>query len=194
MFPFGKKNEDDLTVYMAPVEYGQVLGIVATLQPKRVLEWGAGGSTRALLERFSFIETYVSIEHDARWFEKVREKVTDPRLQLHLCEPNQPLGKIKAPKEERIAWDRRAEVEPAIMADYVRLPQTLGMEFDFVLVDGRARSFCVVLGFSLLVPGGGLVVHDAQREEYHQALHSVGQPLFLEPWESGQVCLVKKSA
>lgn len=193
MFGLGKKQSaEDLAVYMAPVEFGQLLGIVATLQPKRVLEWGSGGSTRALLEHFPCIETYVSIEHDALWYEKVREKVADPRLQLHLREPDQPLGKVKAAKEERVAWDLKAEVEPQIMASYVELPGTLGMEFDFVLVDGRARSFCVAAGFSLLVQGGGLVLHDAQRQEYHAALHAAGAPLFLQPWESGQICLLRK--
>lgn len=193
MFGFGKKkDEEGLSVYMAQVEFGQLLGIVGMLQPKRVLEWGSGGSTKALLENFSCIESYVSIEHDAPWYEKVRQQVTDPRLQLHLSEPDQPLGKVKPPKEERYAWNLRAEVEPEVMAKYIALPGTLGKQFDFVLVDGRARSFCIHAGFSLLVPGGALVLHDAQREEYHAALRAVGQPLFLTPWEEGQICLVKK--
>lgn len=42
-------------------------------------------------------------------------------------------------------------------------PATLGTSFDFVRVDGRARSLCVREGFELLRPGGVLVMQDAQR-------------------------------
>ena len=40
---------------------------------------------------------------------------------------------------------------------------TLGTSFDFVRVDGRARSLCVREGFELLRPGGVLAMHDAHR-------------------------------
>ena len=42
-------------------------------------------------------------------------------------------------------------------------PATLGTSFDFVRVDGRARSLWGREGFELLRPGGGLVMHDAHR-------------------------------
>ena len=78
------------------------------------------------------------------------------------------------------------------MADYVARPGQLGMEFDFVLVDGRARIHCLVEGWKLLRPGGVILIHDAQRPEYHDTVRSLGRAVFLEPWEQGQICFVRK--
>lgn len=183
---------DELPVWMDPIEQSQVHALIEALAPARVLEWGAGGSTRALLARSPFIERYVSVEHNAAWHDKVRAKVTDPRLELHLCEPDVPceLEDIRDPKT--IAWHLRCEHEAELMRAYVALPRTLGVVFDFVLVDGRARNFCIREGFELLRPGGLLVLHDAQREVYHAAMNSIGRAVFLEPWAQGQICFVRK--
>ena len=45
--------------------------------------------------------------------------------------------------------------------------------FDFVLVDGRARRFCIREGFQLLRDGGLLLLHDSQRTDYHDALEAL---------------------
>ena len=195
-------NFDELPIWMHPIEISQLWAVLETLAPRRVLEWGAGGSTRAVLEGCAFIERYVSIEHNSAWFAKVRDKVTDPRLELHLVEPSEPepksleTGTSKERQErnrEIVEWRLRAEVDPALMAAYVAKPRSLpDPEFDLVLVDGRARAFCIREGFTMLRPGGALVLHDAQRDEYHAALREVGRPVFLEPWEQGQICLVRK--
>ncbi len=194
-------NLEGLPVWMHPIELSQVRAIVQSLAPRRVLEWGAGGSTRAMLEEGAFIQRYVSIEHNRQWYELVRDKVRDPRLELRLVEPSEPEPKLleqgsaaerKARREAITAWRLRAERDLALMRAYVELPASLGETFDFVLVDGRARSFCIRTGFSLLRPGGVLVLHDAQRPEYHEAMHAIGRAIFLEPWEQGQVCFVRK--
>ena len=177
---------------MHPVELSQLLAIVEALGPRRCLEWGSGGSTRALLERCPFIEQYVSIEHDARWHAEVAKSVHDPRLSLHLVLPDLPVPPPNAPKAAVTEWDDRAEVDPERMRSYVGFARSLGQRFDFVLVDGRARCFCLREGFDLLRPGGVIVLHDAQRQEYHRAVAELGRATFLEPWYQGQICLVKK--
>ena len=192
MLGFGPKKQEELAVYMAPGEFAQVLAVATAVQPRRVLEWGAGGSTRALLSHCPFIEQYVSVEHNRQWHAKVAEAIADPRLTLHLVEPDEPLELQTPSREQQIAWDARAEVEPALMRSYVHLPESLGQRFDLVLVDGRARNLCMPVGFSLLEHGGVLVLHDAQREAYHTAVNALGRAVFIEPWEQGQVCLVRK--
>ena len=187
-----KPPSDDLIPYMDPVELSQLLAILETLAPARILEWGSGGSTVAMLERCPFIERLVSLEHDRAWYERVRDRLEDPRLELHLVEPD-----LAAPTELEAykAWAHRAEHDPALLASYVGLPASLGTTFDFVLVDGRARCLCIAAGWSLLRPGGCLVVHDAQRELYHPALRALGaRPVFLEPFFNGQICLVRKAS
>ncbi len=182
----------DLPVYMHPVEFSQVLAILHTLGARRCLEWGSGGSTQAILKQCPFVERYVSVEHHRDWYEQVKVRVTDPRLSLNLVEPDRPLPPGKHSEEEMIAWDARAEQEPELCKSYVGFPAGLGTEFDFVLVDGRARRFCLRAGFDLLRPGGVIVLHDAQRTQYHDAVNALGPALFLTPWEQGQVCLVRK--
>jgi predicted O-methyltransferase YrrM len=179
-----------LVPYMDPGEFAQLMAILETLAPARILEWGSGGSTKAILQRCPFVERLVSIEHDRPWHQRVRDEVTDPRLELHLVEPHEPVpSEIEAYKR----FVDRAEREPAPFASYIEFPTTLATEFDFVLVDGRARAFCIPIGWSLLRPGGVLVVHDAQRREYHPALAELGaRPVFLEPFTNGQICLVRK--
>lgn len=186
------KSKEALPVYMHPIELSQLLAIFHALGPRCVLEWGAGGSTRALLEQDSIVERYVSVEHHRAWFEKVRSIVSDPRLTLAHVPPDKPIG-VESPTQRQIeAWDAWAEQDASVLSAYVGFPRTLGLSFDLVLVDGRARCFCMREGFGLLRPGGVLVLHDAQRTQYHEALRSLGKAIFLEPWEQGQIALVRK--
>lgn len=192
-----KKNPspDQLEIYMHPMEYGQLMAILWTLRPRRILEWGAGGSTQALLSDCPFIERYVSIEHHRPWFENVRRLVRDDRLEMHCVEPTVPPPEFARDKKSRQRvkeWVHLCETDRSVLAEYVDLPLGLDPPFDLVLVDGRARVFCVERGHELLRPGGVLVLHDAQREVYHPALHKVGEPVFLEPFGQGQICMVPK--
>lgn len=191
-----------LPVWMHPIEQSQVRAVLETLAPRRVLEWGAGGSTRWLLETCPSIERYVSIEHNRQWHTLVGERMAgDRRLELHLFEPAEPepqsldkgtSSEKRARRQAIQAFRQRAETDPSLFRSYLEFPRSLATTFDFILVDGRARSLCVREGFEHLRPGGILLLHDAQRREYHDALHAIGRPVFLEPWELGQVCFVRK--
>ncbi|MEP7051302.1 MAG: hypothetical protein ABJB12_13160 [Pseudomonadota bacterium] len=181
-----------LAIWMDPVEFSQLRAIIETLAPRVCLEWGSGGSTQTLLASFPFIEQYVSVEHNRAWHDRVKASVSDPRLRLFQVDADQPLGLEKPTRKQIEAWDERAEAEPALMASYVGLPRTLGLTFDFVLVDGRARNFCAIEGYELLRSGGILVVHDAQRDEYANVLRSFPRPVFLTPWHQGQIYFVRK--
>lgn len=182
-----------LAIWMDPVEFSQLQAIIETLAPRVCLEWGSGGSTQTLLAACPFIEEYVSVEHNRAWHDKVKAAVTDPRLRLFQVDPDQPLAPLPKPSQKQMeAWDLRAELESDVMATYVGLPRTLGKAFDFILVDGRARNFCVREGYELLRSGGVLVVHDAQRDDYRAVLTSFPRSTFLTPWRQGQIWFVRK--
>jgi predicted O-methyltransferase YrrM len=192
---FSKKPKHDgqaLRVYMDPVEYSQMLAVLEAIRPAKVLEWGAGGSTAAILRDCPFIQRHVSIEHDAAWAEKVRSTIVDSRLDLQFVAPDQPLVAQRPTGPEVVAWCARAERDLEIMRSYVQRPALLEQSYDFVLVDGRARSFCLAEGFRLLRSGGAMVLHDAQREDYRAALVALGRFRLLEPWKSGQIAVVHK--
>lgn len=188
---FQRKPSERLPVYMSDVEFSQVLSIFEAIAPKRCLEWGSGGSTRALLEECPYIERYVAVEHDQKWYENVRDAIDDPRLSLHCILPNTPL-EADATRKDEIAWCARAESDPAMFADYIAFPESVSPEYDAVIVDGRARCFCLKKGFELLHSGGALILHDAQRDDYKAAVQSLGRARYFEPFSQGQVCLVRK--
>ena len=188
---FGKKT-GALEPHMHPIEFSQVRAILEALQARNVLEWGCGGSTARILRDSPFIERFVAIEHHALWSQRVREAVTDPRLDLHFIPPDEPLAAPNPSQAERIAWNARAEVEPDLMRSYVTRPRALGVTFDFVLVDGRARNLCVVVGWEVLRSGGVLVMHDAQRPDYRQALLELPRTTWLEPFRQGQIAVARK--
>jgi methyltransferase family protein len=181
-----------LRVHMAAEEFSQVLASLYALAAASCLEWGSGGSTRAILEHCSFVRRYVSIEHDRGWHDRVRSEVTDPRLELHYIPAEEAAPPRSLLNTRRRRWNARAESDRRLLANYIDFPGTLGVLFDWVFVDGRARSFCLSAGWNLLRPGGLLVLHDAQRPEYQDVLSSLGRPLLLTPWRKGQVALLRK--
>jgi predicted O-methyltransferase YrrM len=188
-----KSPAEALQVWMDPIEQSQLLALVVGLAPRRVLEWGSGQSTQFMLERAPGLERLVTIEHDAEAHEKAARSFSDTRLAIHHVPADQgpPAGKRTDAKV--ISWNQKAEFDPGLLRSYAEKPKSLGESpFDLVMVDGRARRFCIPVGFSLLREGGVLVVHDAQRVEYREVLRGLGSPVFLEPWKQGQVCVVRK--
>lgn len=180
-----------LPVYMHPMEFSQLTAVLEASAPRRCLEWGCGGSTLAVLAASPFVERWVSVEHDRAWAERVRSLARDPRLDLHHVAPNVARPDERARREVE-AWDMRAEADASMLADYVARPRTVAESYDFVLVDGRARCFCLAEGFRLLRSGGVIVLHDAQRAEYRAAVEALGRVAWLTPWKQGQIALVRK--
>lgn len=190
-----EEPDSPLQVWMDPIEYAQVVAIFEAIRPREVVEWGSGGSTRALLGRGTFVQRWITIEHDEAWCAKVRQTISDPRLELrHVAasEPEPPPADGDVARHEALlAWRARAETDRAIFAAYLDEPRRLGAKPQMILVDGRARCLCIEEGFDLLEPGGVLVLHDAHRPEYRAAMESVGG-IFLAPWNQGQVALATK--
>lgn len=191
-----KASPPPLGVYMHPVEFSQFSAIIHTLAPRRVVEWGSGGSTIALLRDFPSIETLVSVEHDRDWYERVRDGIDDARLRLVFAPPDIAceFDRPKTPEQRQIhrAWRTRGERDREVMKTYIEAPSKIVDGCDMAFVDGRARNFCIAEGYRLLRPGGILLLHDAERKIHHGALKKVGSPVFLDPWHDGQLALVRK--
>lgn len=117
------------------------------LKPLAVLEWGPGRSTEVLLEHSSAI--IFSIEHDEHYFSECQKKFAgNPRVQLI----RQPL-----------------EVRPGGSHAYVTFPLYTQVVFDLVFVDGRLRCDCLAVASLVVKPEGAVVLHDAERKNYHSA-------------------------
>ena len=52
--------------------------------------------------------------------------------------------------------------------EYIDFPSTLNIKFNFILVDGRKRAECLKRASTILASNGVAVLHDAEREWYHE--------------------------
>mmetsp|Transcript_17098 Transcript_17098/g.51124 ORF Transcript_17098/g.51124 Transcript_17098/m.51124 type:complete len:368 (+) Transcript_17098:3-1106(+) len=126
------------------------------------LEWSTGSSTTWLLPH---VASLVSIEHETGWLNDVRSAVTQqwPWLASRWTGVAVPNTK---------PWPGDGSLEE--FRDYVAWPREHGPRqlYDFVSVDGRARSDCLreVLKHGLVSHAHGILMLDnAERAEYREA-------------------------
>jgi len=121
----------------------------------RVLEWGSGGSTLFFSQ---FVRRWDTIEHNTRWIMQMKDLVAGIHT-VHLHPATH-------------SWNNIADGTYEQFKQYVDLPKLLGLQYDVILVDGRARVACVhaISRYNLTIPGGLVVVHDWERSEYKTVL------------------------
>lgn len=188
---------------MGPIDLALLETVLETLAPRFVLEWGSGGGTHHVLEHFPCIERYISIEHDDNWFELVKKHITDPRLELYLVPLDGALEEFEATrfppsllekKKHKKMFDhfrKITEEHPEHTKSYVNRPRDFNVKFDFALVDGRGRNFCLPVAWELVRSGGVIILHDAQRPEYRTALKDLPHRI-VPVYSRGQICLIRK--
>jgi len=125
--------------WMADCEIEIMDSLFQAQRPKRVLEWGAGGSTLYWPQQYDFIEEWVAIEHDEVFAEAVRVQAA---------------GKV--------------EVFDFLPPQYWQWAEHLG-QYDMIIVDGRYRVDCLEVARDLLAAGGIVVLHDSGRSGYNEA-------------------------
>jgi predicted O-methyltransferase YrrM len=128
-----------------------------------VFEFGSGASTVWLAER---AERVTSVEHDVGFAPTVQALLAGrglaDRVALHVVPPRASDAPV-LPSAAR----GQAGLD---FADYVGTLARVGGRFDLVVVDGRARAACLTAGLEHLRPGGLLLLDDAQRRRYADAL------------------------
>lgn len=141
------------------------------LQGKRVFEYGSGGSTLFWLSKGA---ACVSIEHDARWFDKLRSLLPrDAAVDYRLIEPDY------VPETERPCDVDPADPDAYLSADFAVHPCSYKRyvtqidsyadgTFDVVLVDGRARPSCIKHSAPKTKIGGVLIVDNAENDYYFE--------------------------
>lgn len=189
---------------MGTVDLAIFEAILETVSPKNVLEWGSGGGTKFALDNFRCIEKYVSIEHDDNWYDIVKENITTSRLDLNLVPLDGALEHFEAtrlpPKKfeknkHKLMFDefrQITETEVKHTLNYVNKPKEFNITFDLALVDGRGRNFCLPVAWELVRSGGVIILHDAQRPEYHDALKNYSHRMIKE-YTRGQICIIHRS-
>jgi hypothetical protein len=137
---------------------------------RHLVEYGAGGSTIAALERG--VRRIDSVEGDPAWIERlsgrpeVRTASANRRLTFHHADIG-PVARWGMPADDsgRARW-------PGYARDvWTRLD---GRAVDAVLVDGRFRAACILAALAETGPGTPIIVHDFwDRPEYALVLPAV---------------------
>jgi len=125
-----------------------------------ILEWGSGNGTiyfSKFLKQKGISFKWIAIEHFIPWYEKVTSMLKENDLSDDVeCY-------LKSPTDEP---DKNIQ-ETLDLDDYLNFPSTLGIKFDFILVDGRKRKECLGTASKSITPDGVVLLHDAEREWFH---------------------------
>lgn len=121
-----------------------------------IFEFGSGNSTFYYAER---AQKVVSVEHDQAWYEKILA--------------------TKPSNSEMIFCELQND------GDYSKMPESLGLKFDIIVVDGRDRVNCCYRSPAALSERGVIVLDDSERESYVSALSFLKNQGFRELSFSG---------
>jgi hypothetical protein len=132
-----------------------------------VFEYGSGASTLWLSKRCRSVH---SVEHDPEWAAQVEEMCSD--------RPNVTISTIPAPmatvatrcRSGRSGWTDRS------FDRYVEFIRGCPEKFDLIIVDGRARTDCLVEAKGMLNKGGLILFDDSHRARYQQGLLRFDMP------------------
>ena len=153
------------TPWMHPAEINLILGF---LHPNDImLEWGCGGST-VLFSKY--VKEYYSIEHNKEWYEQVTKKINDSNLKnikfFHVPTDDGIEKDFLSPDEGKKLTHRER------YSTYSKFPSKIGVKYDKILIDGRARQFCVEECIPHLKENGLVIFHDfwmKGRDRYRDA-------------------------
>ena len=160
------------TPMMTKTEYTFLLNLLN--KNDIMLEYGSGSST---LYFGPHVKKYISIEHDFKWFEKIKQKIgTNVSIYHVKCfYKNNNVHCVYDNLEEREKWEPYFNMIHKIPKD----------RYDKILIDGRARAYCAVEVYNYLKHDGLLFIHDyVGRNKYHNivekyykkinSIHSLG--------------------
>jgi predicted O-methyltransferase YrrM len=139
-------HSDDQAIlqpWMRADEVEAIRAVIRQRQPKRVLEFGAGGST-VTFAREPGIQEWWSCEHSPEWVNRVLSVSTDSNISIVTC----PIDRILE-----------------------RIDQLLGLQFDMFFVDAFDRAAILKrLHAHLKSSPGFVLLHDASRKQYDDAI------------------------
>ena len=136
-----------------------LLTVLDEMRPKTVLEYGTGKSSQ-VMALYPSVELVFAIEHDKDWMQRL---IAAPiyGLTIKLVE-NLDEYPFAFPKDTR---------------------------FDLIFVDGKNRAACMNASASFLNKHGVMILHDAQRPEYQEAINV--WPFKIWTDDGSTVCLMK---
>lgn len=139
------------------------------LEYMTIFEWGSGGSTHFFERKAANV---ITLEHDKEWFKKTVKEMKSSDLGTGFMQIIPPEYIANPPFQSH-----QPEWSGWSFEDYVKAIDAYPDEhFDLISIDGRARSACLRRALPKLKQGGWLVLDDAQREIYQEAMAEIDYP------------------
>ena len=125
-----------------------LIKILESFNPMSVLEYGPGESTK-IIQLHPSVTLIDTIEHDDAWAARSKSNIS-PKVKLY--------------RE----------------SDDLKYPYFSGRldKYDLIFIDGLKRVECLMLAKFRLNKGGIVVLHDAEREEYKEAINTFALKFF----------------
>ena len=159
------KKEMDVP-WMRYREIEMIEDLLKNIRPSNVLEWGAGSGTFYFTNHMPKDGKWLSVEHNKEWAASVAEKNDKSNVTIICKEPNnEPFPDAYYGLVDYKVNDGNYED----FKDYIEYPAEQKVLFDLILIDGRARVDCLNKSKELLSKNGVVMLHDANRPQYHQA-------------------------
>jgi hypothetical protein len=140
-----------------------------------VYEYGAGSSTLFFSQK---VKKIISIEHDLSWFNyftKTVENLKFENIELNFFQPKKKNPEsIKYGSKHDLKW-KNYDFEKYVES----IDQYEDDYFDLVVIDGRARDFCLEKAIPKVKPGGYILFDNADRELYGFTLQEIENWLVL---------------
>ncbi len=136
------------------------------------VEFGSGKSTAFFA---SHLGKLTSIEHHKGWYHKVDQWLKERNISnvdYRLVEPDA-TPEQAFPESMASAFPQDFAPKKGFVAYVSELCRFENESLDFLLVDGRSRTECALIGMQKLKPGGMLVLDNAERSRYkpvHEAV------------------------
>ena len=152
-----------------------IKNLIINLNPEISLEWGAGSGTDFFTDFISKDSKWVSVEHNKEWADTVTERIKKPNVSIVFQGPShEPTPGIYYGLVDYRINDGTFED----FKDYIEYPSNHA-PYDLILIDGRARTECLKASINLLSENGIVVLHDANRVQYHEGFKHYKQGVLL---------------
>jgi len=153
------------------IAFDAIQFLEANVKPKaQVFEFGSGGSTLYWLSKQA---ECISVEHDAEWHQRLCTLIKpEQQIGYRLVLPETANSPSLDPSDPALyASDDPHFVGMQFQRYVTQIDSFLDDHFDFILIDGRARTSCLLHSLSKVRVGGSIILDNSDRPYYTERLH-----------------------
>lgn len=166
-----QKNATSLLKEIPWLTYEAIDWLRNYLKPHmKVFEYGTGGSTIFISKR---VKTLISVEHDRNWSESVNGALEQKRIlnsKVILQPPEQNNAERKYGPKSYISITF-PEYKGMSFKKYVTIIDNYpDLNFDLILIDGRARASCIYHSIKKVRRGGYIMLDNSKRPYCFEAI------------------------